>query len=344
MPNMHGVTLAAAVLAQLIFLGGCGGSGDADSGESDRAEAQATAAPTLTRQPASVTVQGGSSASFVVRASGTPPLTYRWTRNGKTIPGATKATLTLSAASVIDDGQRFRVEVRNARGSVTSRAAVLRVTSLDATGARCLDPDAKPGKRVEFTFFNDTLDLDGSVASHVVISIRTTVGQVVNFRGHKAQETRIETLSGGPDSFDYGRHTAPAEYTFYGYSQATNGGRSGYSYDPPVVFRLGAMRPGDSDTLVSTMVSFDAHGNVVRRAAESLMYQFRGVEKLKIAAGTFDACVVDYHPITPPGQADYRIWRLVGHGHMLKQTFAPRAYDGGSHLEVTSITINGKKP
>ena len=39
-------------------------------------------AVTITQQPASQTVQAGSSVTFTVGATGTPPLAFQWYKNG----------------------------------------------------------------------------------------------------------------------------------------------------------------------------------------------------------------------------------------------------------------------
>jgi glucose/arabinose dehydrogenase len=86
-------------------------------------------APTITSHPASRTVQPGASATFSVRASGTPPLRYQWQRNGVDIAGATLQDYTLTSAALSDSGARFRARVTNDFGNVLSNEAVLDVTS-----------------------------------------------------------------------------------------------------------------------------------------------------------------------------------------------------------------------
>lgn len=63
-------------------------------------------------------------ASFTVTASGMPPLTYQWRRDGLDLPGKTNRTLTLSSAKPEDEGD-YAVEVRNPGGTVVSPAARL---------------------------------------------------------------------------------------------------------------------------------------------------------------------------------------------------------------------------
>jgi glucose/arabinose dehydrogenase len=88
----------------------------------------ANVVPSISSQPASVTVAAGQTASFSVTASGTAPLQYQWQRNGVNISGATASTYTRTATAA-DDGATFRAVVTNAAGSATSNAATLTVLS-----------------------------------------------------------------------------------------------------------------------------------------------------------------------------------------------------------------------
>jgi glucose/arabinose dehydrogenase/regulation of enolase protein 1 (concanavalin A-like superfamily) len=89
----------------------------------------ASQAPQITQQPAAQTVYAGQAATFTVAASGTAPLSYQWQRNNGNISGATTTAYTLASTSVADDGALFRCIVANASGSVTSSAALLRVST-----------------------------------------------------------------------------------------------------------------------------------------------------------------------------------------------------------------------
>jgi hypothetical protein len=86
-------------------------------------------APSITQQPSDKTAQIGSSVSFSVSATGTPPLNYQWRRNGTNISGATGASYTISSVASSDDGDQFSCRVSNSYGSVISRAATLTVSS-----------------------------------------------------------------------------------------------------------------------------------------------------------------------------------------------------------------------
>lgn len=122
--------LTLALLASLSLFTACGGSGASSSSSSD--SGSTASAPTITTQPASVSVAAGGMASFSVTASGTAPLAYQWRKAGTAIAGATSATVSLSAVSASDAGS-YDVVVSNTAGSVTSSAATLTVTT--ASGA-----------------------------------------------------------------------------------------------------------------------------------------------------------------------------------------------------------------
>ncbi len=86
-------------------------------------------APTITTQPASLTVTSGHTASFSVVASGTAPLSYQWQENGANIAGANAASYTTTATTLADNASTFDVFVSNSAGNVTSHPATLTVTA-----------------------------------------------------------------------------------------------------------------------------------------------------------------------------------------------------------------------
>jgi hypothetical protein len=90
--------------------------------------------PTITVEPANVTVTAGQSATFSVNATGTAPLTYQWQKNSTNISGATSQSYTTPATSSADSGEQFRVVVTNAAGNITSNQATLTVTATSGSG------------------------------------------------------------------------------------------------------------------------------------------------------------------------------------------------------------------
>src|SRR5204863_123647 len=77
--------------------------------------------------PASQTVTVGQTATFMVVATGTAPLSYQWQKNATAISGATSASYTTPATTSADNGALFRVMISNSVGSVTSNTATLTV-------------------------------------------------------------------------------------------------------------------------------------------------------------------------------------------------------------------------
>jgi hypothetical protein len=89
--------------------------------------------PTLTSIPATVAAQPkgaelfeGESTTLVVAANGDNPISYQWNKNGVAIPGATKATLTLSKVTAASAGS-YTATVSNAGGTNNSLPAVISV-------------------------------------------------------------------------------------------------------------------------------------------------------------------------------------------------------------------------
>jgi Immunoglobulin domain len=90
-------------------------------------------APSITTQPASLTVTAGQTATFSVAATGTAPLAYQWQKNGAAISGATATSYTTPVTATADNGETFRVVVSNTAGSITSNSATLTVNPSTVT-------------------------------------------------------------------------------------------------------------------------------------------------------------------------------------------------------------------
>ena len=98
-------------------------------------------APVITTQPASVTVASGANTTFTVVATGTPTPTLKWQRstnsgsawsdlaNDSIYSGVTTGTLTVTAATLTMNGNRFRAVATNTDSSANSDGlATLTVT------------------------------------------------------------------------------------------------------------------------------------------------------------------------------------------------------------------------
>lgn len=107
-----------------------GGSGPSFStGQLYKIRYVGTGRPTISSPPADTTVSTGMTARFTVRASGAPPLGYRWQRDGVDIPGATARDLTIGPVQLTDDGAQISVIVTNGDGSATAGPARLTVVN-----------------------------------------------------------------------------------------------------------------------------------------------------------------------------------------------------------------------
>ena len=84
--------------------------------------------PSIVNQPADRTVSPGETATFMVGAAGSTPLSYQWRRNSVAIGGANSASYTTPATQLSDDGAVYDVIVSNPQGNVTSATAALHVT------------------------------------------------------------------------------------------------------------------------------------------------------------------------------------------------------------------------
>jgi Zn-dependent metalloprotease len=85
--------------------------------------------PTITVQPANVTITAGQPANLTVVATGNPPPSFQWRKNAIPITGATNATLAISNSAAFDAGT-YTVVVTNSVSSITSLPATLTVNPL----------------------------------------------------------------------------------------------------------------------------------------------------------------------------------------------------------------------
>jgi rhamnogalacturonyl hydrolase YesR len=85
--------------------------------------------PSITSQPANLSVVVGSNATFTVAASGSQPLRYQWYFNTNTLlTGATNSTVTVSNVQFTNAGG-YSVVITNHNGAITSVVATLTVSN-----------------------------------------------------------------------------------------------------------------------------------------------------------------------------------------------------------------------
>ncbi|HKV64191.1 MAG TPA: hypothetical protein VJO16_19955 [Candidatus Acidoferrum sp.] len=119
------LTLQLTALLLAISVAGCSGLSSSTNGT-------LSVLPSLTVQPASVTVTAGQQATFSVSATGTAPISYQWRKNAANISGATSASYITPATTTADSGSKFDVVVSNSAGSIASSQATLTVNAASA--------------------------------------------------------------------------------------------------------------------------------------------------------------------------------------------------------------------
>ncbi len=90
-----------------------------------------SSSPTIVQQPASLTVNQGTTASFSVSSSGQSPLSFQWFKNGTLISGATSPSLNLSSVTQ-SDVATYYVTIQNVFGNISSNRVTLDVNSVPA--------------------------------------------------------------------------------------------------------------------------------------------------------------------------------------------------------------------
>jgi uncharacterized repeat protein (TIGR03803 family) len=117
--------------------------------------------PSITAQPLGQRVLLGSSASFSVSVSGTPPFSYRWRFNGSSLLNATNSAYAIQAVGTNNTGN-YSVVVTNLAGSVTSSNAFLTVM-------------VPPTLALQLLAGYPVLNLDGMLGNNFVVQYSTNL-------------------------------------------------------------------------------------------------------------------------------------------------------------------------
>lgn len=133
------VDLKLAADGSLYYLARGFGSND---GEVWRITYSDSGAPVITQQPQSQTKTVGQSVTFSVSATGEQPLTYQWYRDDILIPEKNGTMYMLESVTLGDNGGRFRCEVTNSFGTVSSDTAFLTVVENQPPTATITAPAA----------------------------------------------------------------------------------------------------------------------------------------------------------------------------------------------------------
>ena len=190
---------ASAILAGFLLLtGGCSNMTSNSS--------PGGVPPSITAQPVNATVTVGQTATFSVGAAGASPLSYQWRKNSASISGATASSYTTPATTSGDNGAKFDVVVSNARGSMTSSAAMLTVTAAGITLKSIAVTPASPsiitGSMQQFTATgthsdNSTKNITGSVTWKSSNTAFATIGATTGLATAVAAGTTQITATQG---------------------------------------------------------------------------------------------------------------------------------------------------
>ncbi|MGA7918766.1 MAG: hypothetical protein WCA38_03770 [Candidatus Acidiferrales bacterium] len=94
----------------------------------------AATGPSITQQPANVTVSAGQAATFSLTATGTSPLIYQWFMNGTAV-GTNSNTYSIPQTTGGQNGAQIYATVSNTAGNATSSTVTLTVNSLPPPNA-----------------------------------------------------------------------------------------------------------------------------------------------------------------------------------------------------------------
>jgi len=130
--NISGANSSSYMIASTAFADNgakfrCAVTNAFGNATSNEATLTVNAPPGITSQPSDQTVMQGQSATFMIAATGSTPLSYQWQRNQINISGANASSYAITSTTLSDDGAKFRCVVTNAFGSATSNEATLNV-------------------------------------------------------------------------------------------------------------------------------------------------------------------------------------------------------------------------
>jgi len=191
-------------------------------------------APSITSQPASLTVTAGSSATFSVTASGTAPLSYQWRRNGANIGGATATSYSVNATTTADNGASFSVVVSNTAGSIQSNSATLSVNPVTGPGA---------------VITSQPSDSTVTVGQTAIFTVTASGTPTPTFTWQRSNDGNTWTLISGATSATYSLATQISDDSALFRAVATNSGNTAYSQAAALYVYPATGNPNGHDTV-----------------------------------------------------------------------------------------------
>ena len=297
-------------------------------------------APTITAQPADMTVTVGQTASFTVTATG-ENLSYQWqqiTDNGQSwtdIDGATDATYTEEATTTIMNGYQYRCVVSNSAGSVTSEVATLTVNEPVPT-TYTITADVDPVEAGTVTVNGS--GTSASVAAGSPVTLNAAANEGYRFTGWMENDQQVSTN---------------ATYTFNANGDRTLTAKfekkvTGVTLNTETL----ELFTGGSATLTATVEPSDAaNQNVTWQSDSADVATVQNGTVTAVAPGsatitatTVDggftaACTVTVRPDIPPANPNYRITLEATQGGTV--TADPTAAKAGTTVTLTPVPHRG---
>ncbi len=157
--------------------------------------------PSIPSQPQSLALLAGRTARFSVTASGDPPLSYRWRRNGANlsdggnISGVTTPTLTVSNVDLINDAGGYDVVVANLVSSISSSVATLTVVASNSLPAP-YEAKLRSDNPIAYWRLNEAVDSQyafdywgGNIATNENVTLGVAGPQPPDFTGLESTNT-----------------------------------------------------------------------------------------------------------------------------------------------------------
>ncbi len=141
-------------------------------------------APEISEQPKDRTAFVGQLAKFDFGASGKPPFTFQWYRNGVAIAGATTQVYSTNPLTIADDGSKYSVKISNGQGSATSSEATLTVKPLPTitaqptaqsvnAGSAATFSVTATGEQLQYQWLRDEVPINGATSTTYSITATT---------------------------------------------------------------------------------------------------------------------------------------------------------------------------
>ena len=125
---------------------------------------------TILTQPKSLSIDERASVTFNVVASGTPPFSFQWKKNGTDVTDATNVSYTIPSVAMADNSTKYSVVITGMQGTVTSQEAVLSVVP-DTISPKLLNAKGSASlTEVTLTFSESITQASATVLANYSIS------------------------------------------------------------------------------------------------------------------------------------------------------------------------------